>query len=283
MDDDMDLIDEVLSSKTSHTIKTYQIYSQGEDIDYGQLINGLRDVNETSTEEVDDDTIVPEPFESDGKLIYRTQVTTVRDIGERIIGRGWLEYPHKYDYRDRKIAIIESYKVTFLIHEIRDEYYLNIISSREKADDFIGKINQTMGEFGFRIFELKINQDDLKEVIEEMDGEYIDSRVVDIDQHLKSLEATGKGHQESDKYKEIVKNGTLNNCMFSTNILHKGEDRYTVMLISTDLLSRCYTSETYDNHLKLIKKYILPYSERKEMVGSEDFSKSDTLSGYDDS
>lgn len=208
----------------------------------------------------DEDIIVPNIFQNKGDdIILQSKIDKIVLTGSSLFGRATIDAPIRLNYRQKKILIVGTTAIYFLI--LRDErskkYFLVLFSSRKKSSELYKTLSEHLKQFGLATCPSKLEHDDIQEITRRLKGKLRFTIVGDFPTPEITKKAIwGMDYANDPSYKEDIESGSIYQNQFQFRDSH---NERRVITVSDDGLIRFYNNISFEALEWFIREEILPY------------------------
>jgi hypothetical protein len=237
----------------------YLVHRQGR-LNYVKLKEKLEskvDIEEIYEEEItkdsEEEVYVPEIFKDENqKLLLKTTVDKAVLTPSSLFGRSTLDRVVTLKYQNRKILVIDTTEVFFLVlsDDRTKRDFLVVLGSRADSRELFVSLNKFLEDLGIVIVPSKLEPEKIDEVREELRGQLLDTTLWNFPTpRIKMKRIVGRGYQNEPTYLQDAQIGSVRQHMFEYK---RGDNPSKVLNLSEDGLVRFYTSVSYKDYEWLI-------------------------------
>jgi hypothetical protein len=241
----------------------YLVHRQGR-INFVKLKEKLQskvDIEEIYEEEIlkgsEEELYVPEIFkDEEQRLLLKTTIDKTILTPSSLFGRSKLDRVVMLEYRDRRILVIDTTEIFFMIlnDDKTKRNFLVVLGSRADSRELFLSLNKFMEDLGIKIVPSKLEPERIDEVCNELRGQLLDTTLWNFPTpRIKMKRIVGRGYQNEPSYLQDAEIGSVRQHMFEYK---RGANPSKVINLSEDGLVRFYTGITYRDYESFLRMYV---------------------------
>jgi hypothetical protein len=207
----------------------------------------------------EEDIIIPKVFQHKGEVVLQSRIEKVVLTGTSLFGKATVDTPIRIRYREKKILIVGTSEVYFLI--FRDEsskkYFLVLLASRTKSAELHAILSENLKQFGLVTSPSKIEHEDIQEITKRLKGKLKFTIVGNFPTPEISKKAIwGYDYINQQSYKDDILLGSIYQNQFQ---FKDRQNESKVITVSDDGLIRFYNNISCKDLEWFIKTEIVPF------------------------